>query len=96
MVRACVVEGIGPRSGVIKRLRIICTETEAIERLSAIRAAEPRIAETPGSITSMASQEVYREALDTGYFVWQHKASRRLKLFGESVRAGNAVYAGAY
>jgi len=87
MVRACVVEGIGPRSGVIRRLRIICTESEAIEKLSAIRATEPRITETPGSITSMASQEVYRQPLDTGYFVWQHKRNRGLRLFGESVTA---------
>lgn len=77
MVKAGVVEGIGPRNGCIKRLRITCTEDEAVKRLQAV--SEPSHEENPGSITSMASREIFREILgDSGGWVWCHKANRNM------------------
>lgn len=73
MVKAGIVEGIGPRSGRIDRLRITCSEDEAVKRLQAV--FEPTHEENPGSITSMASREIYREKLDAG-FCWNFKQNR--------------------
>lgn len=78
MIRCGIVEGCGQRPGRILRLRIICTEKQAIEWMQAQRALEQSIAETSGSITSAASREVFREPLETGYFVWVHKRNRDL------------------
>ena len=79
MILAGVVEGVGPRSGRIDLLRIICSESEVIERLQAIRAAESWM-ETPGSLMSMASKTVFKEQLSDTLRCWTHRANRRLSL----------------
>lgn len=73
MIKAEIVEGIGPPSGRIRILRVTCSEDEAVKRLQAV--FEPSHEENPGSITSMASREIYREKLDSG-FCWNFKANR--------------------
>jgi hypothetical protein len=78
MVLAGIVEGLGPSSGVIKRLRMVCTEAEGLVRMAAIPLPK-RAQETPGSINSMASRTVFRESLgDTGLWAWCHLANRRM------------------
>lgn len=80
MIKAGVVEGAGPRSGRIDILRITCTQEEAIERMKAVP-IERRPEESPGSITSMASREVYREVLgESGHWCWNFRANRKLSL----------------
>ena len=83
MILAGVVEGVGPRSGRIDVLRIICTEAEAIERLAAIRRAESAEAETAGSVTSQASREVFREQLTDTLRCWTFKRCRDLRFTAE-------------
>ena len=76
MVKAGVVEGVGPRSGRIDILRITVTHEVAVERMKAVP-AEKRPEESPGSITSMASREVYRETLgESGCWTWNFCANR--------------------
>jgi hypothetical protein len=78
MVSARVVEGVGPRSGRIDRLRIICTEEEAIQRLQAISESQPQ--EEPGSITTDASREIFREKLNEGLnWTWCHRRNRNME-----------------
>jgi hypothetical protein len=78
MVKAGVVEGVGPRSGRIDILRITVTHEIAVERMKAV-AMDKLPAESPGSITSMASREVYRETLGDGIsWTWNFKQNRTL------------------
>lgn len=78
MIAAGIVEGVGPKSGRIDILRMICGEAEGMERMKAI--ALPKAPqESAGSITSMASREVYRETLgESGHWCWNFKANRNL------------------
>ncbi len=77
MIAAGIVEGVGPRSGRIDILRITVSEAEAMAAIAIVRSGEaPSIEERPGSIMSMASLAVFRESLDDGHFVWQHKRNR--------------------
>lgn len=81
MVRAGIVEGVGPRSGRIDILRIVCTEDEARARVAVIRSMEPHEAKQPRfSINSQASREIFREQLSDGFWTWCHKANRGLSL----------------
>ena len=78
MVRAGIVEGVGPRSGRIDILRITVTHEVAVERMKAVP-MDKRAEESPGSITSMASREVYRETLgESGHWCWNFKQNRTL------------------
>jgi len=78
MVKAGVVEGVGPRSGRIDILRITVTHEVAVERMKAV-AIDKLPEESPGSITSMASREVYRETLGDGIsWTWNFKQNRTL------------------
>ena len=78
MVKAGVVEGVGPRSGRIDILRITVTHKVAVERMKAV-AIDKLPEESPGSITSMASREVYRETLGDGIsWTWNFKQNRTL------------------
>jgi len=78
MVKAGIVEGVGPRSGRIDILRITVTHEIAVERMKAV-AMDKLPAESPGSITSMASREVYRETLGDGIsWTWNFKQNRTL------------------
>lgn len=78
MIAAGIVEGIGPRSGRIDALRMLCSEEEALVRISSIPLDRSRF-ETPGTITSMASREVYREALgESGCWAWNFKSLRNM------------------
>lgn len=78
MIKAQVVEGVGPRSGRIDILRITCTADEAIRRMSEVP-VERRPEESPGSITSGASREVYREKMDDGlHWCWAFKRNRNV------------------
>lgn len=75
MIKAEIVEGIGPPSGRIRILRITCSEDEALKRLQAV--FEPSHEENPGSITSMASREIYREKVnEEGLWTWNFKQNR--------------------
>lgn len=74
MLKAGIVEGVGPRSGRIKYLRITCSQEEAVKRMKEVPV--DRIQESPGSITSMASKEVYREGLTDGHWCWSFKRPR--------------------
>ncbi len=76
------MEGIGPRSGRIDLLRITVPQEEAVERLAKVSRPET-VVEKPGSITSNASREVFREILADGvHWVWSHKLNRNLTRFG--------------
>ena len=76
MVKAMIVEGVGPRSGRIDILRVIVSDEEAVKRLSDIPFDRPP-EQSPGSITSMASREVYREVLgESGHWCWDFKRNR--------------------
>jgi hypothetical protein len=78
MVKAGIVEGVGPRSGRIDILRITVTHEIAVERMKAV-AIDKLPEESPGSITSMASREVYRETLGDGIsWTWNFKQNRTL------------------
>jgi hypothetical protein len=78
MIKAQVVEGVGPRSGRIDILRITCTEAEATQRMKDVP-LDRRAEESPGSITSMASREIYRETLgESGCWTWNFKQNRTL------------------
>jgi hypothetical protein len=69
MIIANVVEGVGPPSGRIEKLRMIVAEGEAVKLIAAIErpAALP---ESPGSITSQASRTVYREKVNDCLWCW--------------------------
>lgn len=74
MVNAGIVEGVGPRSGRIRILRVICSDDEAISRFASLATApEPR-----GSITSQASREIFRERLGDTRWCWCHIKNRGL------------------
>jgi hypothetical protein len=76
MIVAGVVEGIGPRSGRIDILRIIVPDAEALKRMAAVP-IDKRPEESPGSITSQASREVYREVVgDSGLWCWSFRRNR--------------------
>ena len=76
MIKAGVVEGVGPRSGRIDILRITVAHEVAVERMKAVP-MDKRPEESPGSITSMASREVYREVVgDSGHWCWNFKRNR--------------------
>lgn len=80
MIAAGIVEGLGPSSGIIKRLRMICTEVEGIERMAAIPLPK-RVQETPGSIMSMASKEVFKEHLgESGLWCYTLLRNRNISL----------------
>ena len=84
LIEAGIVEGIGPRSGRIDLLRITVPQAEAVERLARVNRPEA-VVEKPGSITSNASREVFREILADGvHWVWSHKRNRNLTAFGAS------------
>lgn len=76
MLKSGIVEGVGPRSGRIDLLRITCTQDEAVKRMKEVTIE--RIQESAGSITSMASREVYRESLQDGHWCWAFKANRTI------------------
>lgn len=83
LVEAGIVEGVGPSSGRIDILRITVTNEEAISRLAAVTRPDT-VMEKPGTITSMASREVFKEILADGvHWVWSHKKSRGLKFRNE-------------
>ncbi len=76
MIKAQIVEGVGPSSGRIIFLRVIYANDEAVRRLSELPVDRPP-EESPGSITSGASREVYRETLgDSGCWCWDFKKNR--------------------
>lgn len=82
LIEAGIVEGIGPRSGRIDLLRITVPQDEAVERLAKVTRPET-VVEKPGSITSGASREVFREILADGvHWIWSHKLNRGLERFG--------------
>lgn len=84
LIEAGIVEGIGPRTGRIDLLRITVTQEQAVERLAKVTRPDTPV-EKPGSITSNASREVFREILADGiHWVWTHKINRGLKRFGAS------------
>jgi hypothetical protein len=89
MIAAGIVEGVGPRSGRIDVLRIICTEIEAITRLAALRQTE--CIETAGTITSQASREIYREPLADGHKVWAFKRQSNRQQSSPAQCRGNVV-----
>lgn len=64
MIVARIVEGVGPRSGRIDILRITVPDDEALKKMASVP-VERRPEESPGSITTMASREVYREKLES-------------------------------
>lgn len=75
MVKAGIVEGVGPRSGRIDILRVTVPHDEAVKRMAAL--PMDRVTESPGSITSMASREVYREVVgESGHWCWNFRANR--------------------
>ena len=76
MLKCGIVEGYGPRSGRIDMLRITCTQQEAVERMKTV--VVERIQESAGSITSMASREVYRESLQDGHWCWAFRRNRTI------------------
>ena len=83
MIRAQICEGVGPRSGVIKLFRVICTESEAMERMAAVRAADSRsYVETRGSLITQASRNVYKEPLPEGFWTWTFKQLRSFDFAG--------------
>jgi hypothetical protein len=83
LIRAQVVEGHGTRNGVIKLLKIICSESEAMERLSAVRAADSQShVETRGSLLIQASRNIYREPLPKGFWTWTFKQMRSFDFAG--------------
>ena len=67
MIQAETVEGRGPRSGRIKYLAMLFSETETVQRIAA---QANKTAETAGSIISGASQTAYRQHLETGHTCW--------------------------
>ncbi len=82
LIASGIVEGIGPRSGRIDVLRITVTQEEAVARLAAVTKPETPV-EKPGSITSGASREIFKEILADGiHWVWTHKKNRNLDKFG--------------
>jgi len=74
MIKAGIVEGVGPRSGRIDILRVTVTQEVALDRMKAVP-VEKRPEESAGSITSMASREVYREKLEN-HWCWAFKRNR--------------------
>jgi hypothetical protein len=79
MVKAGVVEGIASRSGVVRLLRMICSEQDAIARMAEVKAAECAFAPTKGSLLTQASVTVFREPLPDGFWTWTHCANRGLR-----------------
>lgn len=70
LISAECVEGVGPKSGKIRYLRMLFDETETMKRLAE---QAQKHSEKPGSIISGASQTVYRQSLPTGAKVWTYK-----------------------
>jgi hypothetical protein len=83
LIKAKVVEGHGTRNGVIKLLKVIRSESEAMERLSAVRAADSQShVETRGSLITQASRNIYREPLPEGFWTWTFKQLRAFDFAG--------------
>jgi hypothetical protein len=80
MVKAGVVEGIASRSGIVRLLRLVCSEEQALERLAKVRRAESS-RETPGYLLGDASRNIFLEALETGR-CWTFKQLRALDFAG--------------
>jgi len=76
MVKAGIVEGVGPRSGRIDILRVTVSDEEAVKRMSEVP-VDRKHEESPGSVISMASREVYRERLpDEIHWCWSFRRNR--------------------
>lgn len=76
MIKSGIVEGVGPRSGRIDILRVTVTSEEAVKRMSEVP-VERKPEESPGSIITMASREVYRERLaDEIHWCWSFRRNR--------------------
>lgn len=78
MLKAGIVEGVGPRSGRIAILRVTCTDAEAVARMKALP-VDKHIEQSAGSITSQASREVYRETVgESGNWCWSFRRNRNV------------------